>query len=182
MSRSIDRVVAAGAELGVTVEPRRFPEGTKTAQDAARAIGCDVAQIVKSLVFVADGQAFLALTAGSNRADTSRLATVLGADEVRRADAEEARTATGFDRGDAAVRPSVAAARCGGPGPAGPRRSVGGRRNARRGVPAHARGPRAGVGRRSRRLRGALRGPRATHGYTFGCNHPSSSSIGEQAR
>jgi prolyl-tRNA editing enzyme YbaK/EbsC (Cys-tRNA(Pro) deacylase) len=99
MSRSIDRVVAAGAELGVTVEPRRFPEGTKTAQDAARAIGCDVAQIVKSLVFVADGQAFLALTAGSNRADTSRLATVLGADEVRRADAEEARTATAFGIG-----------------------------------------------------------------------------------
>ena len=99
MSRSIDRVVAAGAELGVAVEPRRFPEGTKTAQDAARAIGCDVAQIVKSLVFVADGQAFLALTAGSNRADTSRHAAALGADEVRRADAEEARAATGFGIG-----------------------------------------------------------------------------------
>ena len=96
MSRSIDRVVAAGAELGVTVEPRRFPQGTKTAQDAARAIGCDVAQIVKSLVYVADDQAFLALTAGSNRADTARLAAVLGAAEVRRADAEEARAATGF--------------------------------------------------------------------------------------
>lgn len=99
MSRSIDRVVAAGAGLGVTVEPRRFPEGTKTARDAARAIGCDVAQIVKSLVFLADGQAFLALTAGSNRADTARLAAVLGAGEVRRADAEEARAATGFGIG-----------------------------------------------------------------------------------
>lgn len=99
MSRSINRVVAAGAELGVTVEPRRFPEGTKTAQDAARAIGCDVAQIVKSLVFVADGEPFLALTSGPNRADERKLASLLGALAVRKADAEVARAATGFSIG-----------------------------------------------------------------------------------
>ena len=99
MSRSIDRVVAAGAELGVAVAPRRFPEGTKTAQDAARAIGCDVAQIVKSLVFVADGSPFLALTSGSNRADERRLAELVGVEAVRKADAEEARAATGFGIG-----------------------------------------------------------------------------------
>jgi len=99
VSRSIDRLVAAGAELGVTVEPRRFPEGTKTAQDAARAIGCDVAQIVKSLVFVADGEPFLALTSGPNRADERKLAGLLGVGSVRKADAEEARAATGFGIG-----------------------------------------------------------------------------------
>jgi prolyl-tRNA editing enzyme YbaK/EbsC (Cys-tRNA(Pro) deacylase) len=98
-SRSVDRVVAAATGRGLTVDVRRFPEGTKTAQDAARAVGCDVGQIVKSLVFVADGEPFLALTSGSNRADPAKLATVLGADRVRRADAEEARAATGFGIG-----------------------------------------------------------------------------------
>jgi prolyl-tRNA editing enzyme YbaK/EbsC (Cys-tRNA(Pro) deacylase) len=95
----MDRFVASAAELGLRVEPRQFPEGTKTAQDAARAIGCDVDQIVKSLVFVADGEPFLALTAGSNRADQAKLAALLGAGEVRRADAEEARAATGYGIG-----------------------------------------------------------------------------------
>ena len=95
----VERVTAFLSKAGAEVRVEEFPEGTKTAQDAARAIGCHVAQIVKSLVFVADGQAFLALTAGSNRADTARLAAVLSADEVRRADAEEARGATGFGIG-----------------------------------------------------------------------------------
>jgi prolyl-tRNA editing enzyme YbaK/EbsC (Cys-tRNA(Pro) deacylase) len=99
MSRSVDRVVSAATERGLTVDVRRFPEGTKTAQDAARAVGCDVGQIVKSLVFVADGEPFLALTSGSNRADQAKLAAVLGAEHVRRADAEEARAATGFGIG-----------------------------------------------------------------------------------
>src|SRR5947208_5825705 len=84
----------ATTEAGVTV--KEFPEGTRTAADAARAVGCDIGQIVKSLVFVADGQAFLALTSGENRADLERLATLLGVSEVRRATAEEAREATGF--------------------------------------------------------------------------------------
>jgi prolyl-tRNA editing enzyme YbaK/EbsC (Cys-tRNA(Pro) deacylase) len=99
MSKSVDRFTAAAAERGLTIEVRRFPEGTKTAQDAARAVGCDVSQIVKSLVFVADGEPFLALTAGSNRADVGKLAAILGAAEVRRADAEEARAATGYGIG-----------------------------------------------------------------------------------
>src|SRR3954469_20840104 len=99
MSRSVDRVVAAATERGLTVDVRRFPEGTKTAQDAARAIGCDVAQIVKSLVFVPEGEPFLALTSGPNRADERKLAALLGVEAVRKADAEEARAATGFGIG-----------------------------------------------------------------------------------
>jgi prolyl-tRNA editing enzyme YbaK/EbsC (Cys-tRNA(Pro) deacylase) len=59
-------------------------------------VGCEVGQIVKSLVFVADGRPFLALTSGANRADPDRLAAILGAAAVRRATPEEAREATGF--------------------------------------------------------------------------------------
>jgi prolyl-tRNA editing enzyme YbaK/EbsC (Cys-tRNA(Pro) deacylase) len=96
VSKAIDRFLEAARVLGHPVEVRRFPEGTRTAEDAARAIGCDVGQIVKSLVFIADGTAVLALTSGANRADAARLATLLGASEVRRASPEEARSATGF--------------------------------------------------------------------------------------
>jgi Cys-tRNA(Pro) deacylase len=97
MSRALDRFTEAARALGLHPEARRFPEGTKTAEDAARAIGCDVGQIVKSLVFMTDDQRpVLALTSGSNRVDTSKLAAVAGASEVRRASPEEAREATGF--------------------------------------------------------------------------------------
>jgi prolyl-tRNA editing enzyme YbaK/EbsC (Cys-tRNA(Pro) deacylase) len=99
VSRAIDRVAAAAAAEGLALDVHRFPEGTKTAQDAARAIGCEVAQIVKSLVFVADGEPFLALTSGANRADVAKLRGLLDVAEVRRADAEEARAATGFGIG-----------------------------------------------------------------------------------
>jgi prolyl-tRNA editing enzyme YbaK/EbsC (Cys-tRNA(Pro) deacylase) len=97
--RSDERFEAAARELGLELAVRRFPQGTRTAEDAARAIGCDVGQIVKSLVFVADGRPFVALTSGSNRADLTRLAAVLGASEVRRASAEEVRAATGYSIG-----------------------------------------------------------------------------------
>jgi prolyl-tRNA editing enzyme YbaK/EbsC (Cys-tRNA(Pro) deacylase) len=96
MSKAIDRFIEAARVLGLEPKVRRFPEGTRTAEDAAQAIGCSVGQIVKSLVFVADGKPVLALTSGRNRVDERRLASVLGAGEVRRANADEAREATGF--------------------------------------------------------------------------------------
>ncbi|MEX2421845.1 MAG: YbaK/EbsC family protein [Actinomycetota bacterium] len=96
MANAIDRFLESAEVLGHPVDVRRFPEGTKTAQDAARAIGCGVGQIVKSLVFVADGRPVLALTSGANRVDLERLARLAGAKEVRRASPEEAREATGF--------------------------------------------------------------------------------------
>ena len=96
MSSAIDRFLEAARVLGHPVEVRRFPEGTKTAEDAARAIGCEVGQIVKSLVFTADGCPVLALTSGANRVDVARLAGIVGATDVRRASPEQARTATGF--------------------------------------------------------------------------------------
>jgi prolyl-tRNA editing enzyme YbaK/EbsC (Cys-tRNA(Pro) deacylase) len=96
MSGAIDRFVEAARAQGVEPNVRRFPEGTKTAADAARAIGCDVGQIVKSLVFMADGRAVMAYTSGANRVDVARLGELVGAAEVRRATPEEAREATGF--------------------------------------------------------------------------------------
>jgi prolyl-tRNA editing enzyme YbaK/EbsC (Cys-tRNA(Pro) deacylase) len=96
VSSAIDRFLEAARVLGHPVEVRRFPEGTKTAEDAARAIGCEVGQIVKSLVFTADGRPVLALTSGANRVDVARLAGLVGATDVRRASPEQARTATGF--------------------------------------------------------------------------------------
>jgi len=96
MPGSRERFEEAARDRGLSLQIRRFPEGTRTAADAARAVGCEVGQIVKSLVFMADGRPFLALTSGANRADPARLARLLGAREVRTANAEEARTATGF--------------------------------------------------------------------------------------
>ena len=96
MSKAIERFRREAEALGISVEIREFPEGTRTAADAARAIGCEVAQIVKSLVFVAGTEPFLALTSGANRADLAKLAELVGGRTVRRADADEARSATGF--------------------------------------------------------------------------------------
>lgn len=96
MHPNVARVVEAASACGVTVEAQRFPEGTRTATDAARAVGCDVAQIVKSLVFMADGRPVLALVSGANRLDAELLAEEVAASEVRRADGDEARAATGF--------------------------------------------------------------------------------------
>jgi prolyl-tRNA editing enzyme YbaK/EbsC (Cys-tRNA(Pro) deacylase) len=93
---TVARVVRAGADAGLTIVVRRFPEGTRTAEDAARAIGCHVAQIVKSLVFVADGQPVVALLSGMDRLDPERLGAALGATHVRRADGDEVRRATGY--------------------------------------------------------------------------------------
>lgn len=72
-----------------------FPSGTRTAVDAARAVGCEVSQIVKSLVFIAAGKPVVALVSGANRLDERRFAKVAG-EPVAKADAEAARLATGY--------------------------------------------------------------------------------------
>lgn len=74
---------------------RRFPDGTRTAQDAASAVGCEVGQIVKSLVFVAAGRPVVALVSGANRLDERRLGEAAG-EPVTKADAATARAATGY--------------------------------------------------------------------------------------
>jgi prolyl-tRNA editing enzyme YbaK/EbsC (Cys-tRNA(Pro) deacylase) len=90
-----ERFLAAAAACGIHVELTRYPEGTRTAADAAAAIGCAVDQIVKSLVFMAADEPVLALTSGAHRVDVGALGTLVGA-EVRQANADEVRAATGY--------------------------------------------------------------------------------------
>lgn len=98
MADARDRFAAAAAELDIAIEPVTYPAGTRTAADAAAAIGCEVDQIVKSLVFVAEpgDRPVLALTSGARQVDTVALATLLGVDRIRKASADEVRATTGF--------------------------------------------------------------------------------------
>lgn len=95
------RVLEAAARKGVTLRIVTFPESTHTAEEAARTVGAELGQIVKSLVFVAesdDGEfvPYLVLASGVNRVDVARLAAVVGDNGVRRATAREANELTGF--------------------------------------------------------------------------------------
>jgi prolyl-tRNA editing enzyme YbaK/EbsC (Cys-tRNA(Pro) deacylase) len=96
LPRAAVAVVEAGRGLGLRLDVREFPEGARTADDAARAIGCAVDQIVKSLVFVADSDPVLVLTSGANRVDVVKVGQQTGAAGVRKADANEVRAATGY--------------------------------------------------------------------------------------
>jgi prolyl-tRNA editing enzyme YbaK/EbsC (Cys-tRNA(Pro) deacylase) len=102
LHRNSERVVAGAAAAGLSIEVQRFPEGTRTAQDAADAIGCEVGAIAKSIVLMSDRGAVLVLTSGANRADYDKVGRALGVGNVRRADADEARAATGFPIGGTA--------------------------------------------------------------------------------
>ena len=98
MHPTAQRVADAARQLGLDITIKEFEATTRTAEDAARVIGCEVAQIVKSLVFVVNGQPTLALVSGPNRLDEKKLAALCGVSrkKVTRADADTAREATGF--------------------------------------------------------------------------------------
>jgi len=100
---AIQRVLDAAARKGVTLEVTSFSESTHTAVEAAAALGAELGQIVKSLVFVVaadDGpEPLVCLVSGPNRVDLARLAAVTGESEVRRASAREAHDLTGFTIG-----------------------------------------------------------------------------------
>jgi prolyl-tRNA editing enzyme YbaK/EbsC (Cys-tRNA(Pro) deacylase) len=96
LPRAAAAVVTDGPSHGLALDEREYPEGTRTASDASRAIGCQVDPIVKSLVFVADTDPVLVLTAGGNRVDVVKVGRQREAATVRKADAEEVRAATGY--------------------------------------------------------------------------------------
>jgi prolyl-tRNA editing enzyme YbaK/EbsC (Cys-tRNA(Pro) deacylase) len=94
-SSAPERVRAALSAAGVAGRIEEFPTSTRTAQEAADAVGTSVGQIVKSLVFLAGGQPVLALVSGANRLDPSRLADLTGL-PIDKADAAAVRQATGY--------------------------------------------------------------------------------------
>jgi prolyl-tRNA editing enzyme YbaK/EbsC (Cys-tRNA(Pro) deacylase) len=89
---ALDRVRAVLREAGVDAEIREFPDGTRTALEAAAAVGCEVAQICKSLVFRVGDAPLLVVASGANRVDEARFGAV-------KADAKWVREQTGFDWG-----------------------------------------------------------------------------------
>jgi prolyl-tRNA editing enzyme YbaK/EbsC (Cys-tRNA(Pro) deacylase) len=93
------RFAEALRELGLdelNTKVRRFPDATRTAAEAAAAIGCELSQICKSLIFAADGVPVLVLMDGASRVDLERVRAELGADKVTRAKADVVREATGY--------------------------------------------------------------------------------------
>lgn len=101
---AVQRVLDVAARKGVTLEVMTFPDSTHTASDAARVVGAELGQIVKSLVFVTaaeDGslEPIVCLVSGADRVDLERLAAVVGRRDVRRATAREADELTGYTIG-----------------------------------------------------------------------------------
>jgi prolyl-tRNA editing enzyme YbaK/EbsC (Cys-tRNA(Pro) deacylase) len=96
---SVERVSAFLRDAGAEARLLELPDGTHTAQDAADAVGCDLAQIVKSLVFVCDERAVVALVPGDRRGDPEKVARAVEASEARVAKAGEVEDATGFAPG-----------------------------------------------------------------------------------
>ncbi len=99
MHRNVRQVVEAGRALGVDVHAREFSEGTRTAGDAAEAIGVELGQIVKSLVFGVDGEVVVALVSGENLLDERKLAAAAGGERAWREDADTVRETTGYPVG-----------------------------------------------------------------------------------
>ena len=94
-SSSIERVRAALAAAGHPDTIASFPEGTRSAADAAAAVGCDVAQIAKSIVFRAGSRAVLVIASGANRVDIGKVAAAIG-QPLKRAEGSWVRDTTGF--------------------------------------------------------------------------------------
>jgi len=101
----VERVAAVLRAQGVDARIEEFPQGTTTAEAAADAVGCEPAQIVKTLVFVCDGLPVIALVPGDRRADAAKIAAAAGAGYARVAKRDEVLAATGFEPGGVAPFP-----------------------------------------------------------------------------
>jgi prolyl-tRNA editing enzyme YbaK/EbsC (Cys-tRNA(Pro) deacylase) len=91
-----DSLAVRARELGLRLEVQRLGASTRTVKDAAVAVGCQEAEIAKTIVFVADGDPIVCVASGRHRIDTDKLADALDVAEVRQAAADEVRAATGF--------------------------------------------------------------------------------------
>jgi prolyl-tRNA editing enzyme YbaK/EbsC (Cys-tRNA(Pro) deacylase) len=91
-----ENVIREARELGLELDVQRLSESTRTVSDAARAVGCQEAEIAKSIVFVADGDPVVCIASGQHRIDPDKVADAVDAAEVRQASASEVRAATGY--------------------------------------------------------------------------------------
>lgn len=101
----VERVAAFLREAGAEARLEEFPEGTPTAGDAARAVGCELSQIVKSLVFDCEGRPVVVLVPGDRRADPAKVAAAVSCTKARVASAALVEEATGFAPGAVAPFP-----------------------------------------------------------------------------
>jgi prolyl-tRNA editing enzyme YbaK/EbsC (Cys-tRNA(Pro) deacylase) len=102
MHPNVSNVAARLRELGAAGEVRELPEAVPTAAAAAAHLGCEVGAIANSLIFAADGEPLLVLTSGAHRVDTAKVAALIGATKVKRADPDFVRAATGHPIGGVA--------------------------------------------------------------------------------
>ena len=96
---NVTRVLEAARARGLELQTRTFPDGTKTAVEAANAVGVEVGQIVKSLIFAVDGEVVLAYVSGANQLDERKLAAAAGGLKCARVDADTVYSVTGFPIG-----------------------------------------------------------------------------------
>ena len=101
----VERVAEFLRRAAVESCVEEFPAGTKTAEDAARAVGCDVDQIVKSLILVCDGRPVLLMIGGDRRADRTKVEAAVPCEKAKIAGPDEVRSATGFEPGAVAPFP-----------------------------------------------------------------------------
>jgi prolyl-tRNA editing enzyme YbaK/EbsC (Cys-tRNA(Pro) deacylase) len=101
----VERVSSFLRESGAEARIQEFPDGTPTAQDAADAAGCELGQIVKSLVFLCDERPVVVFVPGDRRGDPAKIALAVDASEARVAKAREVEDATGFEPGAVAPFP-----------------------------------------------------------------------------
>lgn len=96
MASGPERVQDALNSAGIEAKVVRLPDSTRTAPEAARAVGCEVGAIAKSLLFLVDGEPLLVVCGGDRRVDVARVAQAIGAQSVKMAPAEEVRRITGY--------------------------------------------------------------------------------------
>jgi prolyl-tRNA editing enzyme YbaK/EbsC (Cys-tRNA(Pro) deacylase) len=95
----VEQIAAFLRDAGAEARIEQFPAGTSTAADAARAVGCSLAQIVKTLVVDCDGRPVAVLVPGDRRADADKVARATGTRRARPARPDEVRRVTGVDPG-----------------------------------------------------------------------------------
>ena len=94
-----EKVADTARTLGLEVTVQRLEDSTRTVKDAAEAVGCEEAEIAKSIVFVCDGEPIVCVASGEHRIDMDKVAQAFDCAEIRQAGADEVRAATGFSIG-----------------------------------------------------------------------------------